>query len=127
MQTITINNTNYRGLPLEPYCDIEHNLYAYYIGEDGTVWSVKDKKFLNPIMTPSGYYRIRLKFKSYKLHFLMAYTYFEKFRQNPTMDVHHIDCNKLNNCLSNIMPVTKSTRQYTGGKYLRNKCHTSPT
>ncbi len=116
METISINGITFHGLPLEPYCNLEYNLFAYYVGEDGSVWSAKERKFLEPIMTPSGYYRIRLKYKSYKLHFLMAYTYFEKFRQNPTMDVHHINGNKLDNCLSNIMPLTRQEHEEVHGR-----------
>lgn len=116
MDTITINNKILRGLPLEPYCNLEYNLFAYYIGEDGSVLSAKERKFLEPIMTPSGYYRIRLKYKSYKLHFLMAYTYFEKFRGNPSMDVHHINGNKLDNRLTNILPVTRQEHEAIHGR-----------
>ena len=121
METITISNKTLRGLPLEPYCNLEYNLFAYYVGENGSVWSAKDRKFLEPIMTPSGYYRIRLKYKSYKLHFLMAYTYFEKFRENPSMDVHHINGNKLDNRLSNIMPLTREEHEAIHGRKIFGK------
>ncbi|MCR5569395.1 MAG: hypothetical protein K6G31_08995 [Paludibacteraceae bacterium] len=60
-KTIVIEDVNFVGLPLEPYFDATHNLYAYYVGEDGRIWTAKEKRFLNPVMTPSGYYRVRLK------------------------------------------------------------------
>lgn len=66
------DGVRFMGIPLAPYYSAEYGLYAYYAGENGTIWSEKEQKFLEPILTPSGYYRIRLKYKSYKVHFLEA-------------------------------------------------------
>lgn len=110
------DGVRFMGIPLAPYYSAEYGLYAYYAGENGTIWSEKEQKFLEPILTPSGYYRIRLKYKSYKVHFLMAYTFFDVFRLNPQMDVHHIDRNKTNNALNNILPVMRDEHEVIHGR-----------
>lgn len=115
-KTIVIEDVNFVGLPLEPYFDATHDLYAYYVGEDGRIWTAKEKRFLNPVMTPSGYYRVRLKYKSYKVHFLVSYAYYQCFRLNPHMDVHHIDGNRLNNAVWNLKPVSRDEHEIIHGR-----------
>lgn len=48
--------------------------------------------------------------------FLMAYTFFDVFRLNPQMDVHHIDRNKTNNALNNILPVMRDEHEAIHGR-----------
>lgn len=106
-----INDINYIGLPLDPYYDAGKQLFAYYVGEDGSIWSAKEKRLLPAIITPSGYYRVRLKYKSYKVHFLVCYAYYQSFRENPKLDIHHIDGNKHNNAVVNLKPVTRAEHE----------------
>tara|TARA_R110002096_G_scaffold193376_1_gene375035 strand:- start:1268 stop:1738 length:471 start_codon:yes stop_codon:yes gene_type:complete len=78
----------------------------YLIYEDGRVWSKNGKgMFLKPSEDRNGYYFINLskkgKPKPTKIHRLVGIHYIP----NPEnkRDVHHIDGNKLNNNISNLM------------------------
>lgn len=82
----------------------------YLIDEDGKIYSTKGKgKYLNPSVNAGGYYVVSIYVdgvkKQYKVHDLVA----ETFIPNPDNKkyVHHIDKNKLNNSVSNLMWVTK--------------------
>ena len=78
----------------------------YEIYEDGRIWSYKRKKFLKPLILPSGYQMVLLtdnkgKQKMYYLHRVV----YETFSGEPIpegMQVNHIDERKDNNARTNL-------------------------
>ena len=77
----------------------------YKIDENGNVFSVRNNKFLNTTVLPSGYEYVHLcngngKTKLLRVHRLVA----EAFIQNPNdlPQVNHKDGNKLNNSVENL-------------------------
>jgi hypothetical protein len=77
---------------------------GYFVTEDGKIWSSKRNKFLKARITTCGYEQVILKHEGKGclkyIHRLVA----EAFIPNPENkeQVNHIDCNKLNNCVSNL-------------------------
>lgn len=80
----------------------------YLIYEDGRIFSLIRNKYLNPSINASGYYVVSIYVdgvkKQFKVHELVA----NSFIPNPNNKeaIHHIDGNKLNNSVSNLMWVT---------------------
>jgi uncharacterized cupredoxin-like copper-binding protein len=70
----------------------------YYVSEDGKVF--RDGKELKQTITERGYHRIKLSFKTIRVHRVVA----ELYIPNPDnkSDVNHKDGNKSNNSVSNL-------------------------
>ena len=99
----------------------------YLIYEDGRVYSKNIKDFMNPILMPYNYKRIKLshnaKYKSFLIHRLVALHYIPNPDNKETVD--HIDRNPLNNSISNLRWATKKEQannrdviSSTGEKYI---------
>lgn len=91
----------------------------YLIYEDGTIYSLKSKKYLVPIKKSTGYYAVNLYNdegirKMFFIHRLVA----ESFIPNPMNypDVNHKDENKANNSVQNLEWCTKSYNENFGTK-----------
>ena len=76
----------------------------YAVTSCGKVWSYRNKKFLEPDISNSGYLRVSLykngKMKHYSVHRLVAEAYIPNSENLP--QVNHKDENKTNNCLQNL-------------------------
>ena len=72
----------------------------YFISENGDFYSTFSKKYIKPQKDHKGYLYVEIGRKKYKLHRLVA----EYFIPNPNNfpQVNHIDCDKTNNCVSNL-------------------------
>ena len=72
----------------------------YIIYSDGRIWSVKRKMFLKPSIHHTGYTRICIDKKDYRIHRLVA----EAFIPNPNnfTDVNHINEIKSDNRVENL-------------------------
>ena len=85
------------------------NFKGYTVSSNGTVYSKKDKEEMRTRVR-KGYREVYLyvdgKYQWFLMHRLVAIV----FLPNPynKSEVHHIDENKLNNDVSNLMWVTKS-------------------
>ncbi len=79
---------------------------GYKISKCGKIWSDKSNKFLSPFITTQGYFKIRINKKHVFMHRLVLETFVT--RPDNTYEVDHIDCNKLNNNITNLRWVTKS-------------------
>lgn len=80
----------------------------YLVGENGEVYSEKTKKFIKPFFhKKTGYFYINLgaKFRE-SIHRLVARVYLGE--DNLSLDVNHIDGNKLNNNYVNLEWCTRS-------------------
>ena len=81
----------------------------YLVEKNGKIFSLKSNKYLHPSISSTGYYVVSIYLngfkKQYKVHDLVAAMYIP----NPLNKcyVHHIDGNKLNNSVNNLMWVTK--------------------
>lgn len=90
--------------------DIDGSYIDYVVSSLGRVYSLKTKKMLKPLITPNGYYRVRLycdgysKYKS--IHRLVALSFLDNDEDKPF--VNHIDGVKTNNALCNLEWVTES-------------------
>lgn len=91
----------------------------YLIFEDGTIYSLKSKKYLKPIKKSTGYYAVNLFDdnsipKMFFIHRLVA----ESFIPNPNnyTDINHIDENKANNNANNLEWCNKTYNENFGLK-----------
>lgn len=79
----------------------------YDISKDGYVMNTRTGKFLSPeVQAGQGYLRVRLYGKHKRIHRLVA----SRWLPAPTEEglvVHHIDHNKMNNNVENLMWVTQ--------------------
>lgn len=88
---------------------------AYYVSNYGRIYGTLYHKLIQP-ETLQGYARVFVKdlatnrFKHYFVHILIA-TEFCKGKSDGT-EVHHKNCNKLDNRASNLMWVTKPVHEY---------------
>ena len=100
----------------------------YLIYDDGRVWSKNTNKFLTPLISKKGYYRVALykNNKSFRpgIHRLVALHYIDNPENKPEVD--HIDRNKSNNNINNLRWVTslencdnRNKPSNTGYKYIR--------
>ena len=84
--------TNVRGYP------------DYAISTYGSVENMVTCKILKPQVGTTGYYHVTLynngKFKKFKIHKLVANAYLENLNNKENVD--HIDCDRLNNNVSNL-------------------------
>lgn len=82
----------------------------YKISENGNVFSMKRMRLIKPYLNKSGYKMIALcrgmDAKHFLLHRVIAITFIENGENKP--EVNHIDCDKLNNHISNLEWVTKA-------------------
>ena len=88
----------------------------YAIDDKGNVWSYKcgRNKMLKPGNDSNGYYIVGLykdgDRKFFAIHRLVAKTFLPDFKES--LDVDHIDRNKLNNNLLNLRMVTNQQNQF---------------
>jgi hypothetical protein len=77
----------------------------YIVYSDGTVYSVRRKKFLKPGINSTGYKLVVLNGKSYNLHRIVA----QAFIPNPDNlpQINHINSDKTDNRIDNLEWVTK--------------------
>lgn len=99
--------------------DIKGYEGIYGITSCGKVWSYRNEKFLTPRANWCGYLYVNLskngKYKSYKIHRLVA----EAYIPNPDnmSEVDHIDSDKTHNYLNNLQWITHRDNSRKG----RNK------
>lgn len=96
----------------------------YIIYPNGTIWSIRRNKFLKPsIQKNTGYTRICVDKKTYKIHRLVA----EAFIPNPNNHpyINHKDKNKTNNHIDNLEWCTprQNTEHSYGTKYSGTYLH----
>jgi len=95
----------------------------YLIYEDGRVFSKKSRKMLKPRVNGIGYKQVDLynhgKQKTILIHRLVALYYIDNPNNFPEVD--HIDRNKVNNDISNLRFVDRSTNCHNQGTYCTNK------
>lgn len=72
----------------------------YIIYSDGSVWSVKQNKFLKPSLHHNNYFRVCIDKKDYRIHRLVAMA----FIPNPLglTDINHINKIKTDNRVENL-------------------------
>lgn len=74
------------------------------------MWGHKRKKFLKPMADKDGYLYVSLsknsKTKTCRIHRLVAETYLPN--PNNLSEVHHIDSNRTNNCVSNLQWISQA-------------------
>jgi len=78
----------------------------YLVTVDGRVFSLISMKFLAILKKDNGYFRVKIKDKSYYIHRLVAQTYLPNPENKET--VNHLDGNKANNMLCNLEWATRS-------------------
>ena len=83
----------------------------YFVSNFGRIYSLNRNRLLNPVLKKSKnnyYYVIGIyngsECKRYKIHRLVAMLFIPNSEQKA--EVHHIDCNSLNNRADNLMWVT---------------------
>lgn len=100
----TINNNN--CVKDEIFIPIKHNT-NYKIGNKGTIINKHGNK-CKPFIINSGYYAISLwnnnKKKNYLVHKLVAEHFLDNYTDS--LDIDHIDNNKLNNNINNLQLIT---------------------
>lgn len=94
----------------------------YKINRRGEIFSCWYRKTMKPQMTEDGYLWIKLKkegkdHKAY-IHRLLSLQYIENIENLPEVD--HIDRDKLNNNLTNLRWVNKTTQNRNKGNYKDN-------
>lgn len=97
-----------------------HELFEY---REGNLYWKKPTNLNGKVGTKAGaldaygYLRIQIKCKGYKAHrliFLMHHNYLPKY-------IDHIDCNRLNNKIENLRPITSRLNIVNQGLTSRNK------
>lgn len=78
----------------------------YLIGDRGTVINISLQHLIQPILNEKGYLAVTINGENGKLHRWVALTWISNKKHKPF--VHHIDRNKLNNRVENLLWVTKA-------------------
>ncbi len=98
----------------EVWKEIENTNSIYYISNCGRVKSLQgyQAKILKPIITEKGYRRVTIVQNNIsikpRIHRLVAIAFLDEEKaKNIDYEVHHIDKNKHNNNLSNLLLLTK--------------------
>lgn len=92
----------------------KHELrYPYYVTEDGHVWSERSNKFIRELPDRDGYLKVRLsstdlppgKQHAYSVHRLVMENFYPCENMS-SLQVNHINGNKLDNSIDNLEWVT---------------------
>lgn len=96
--------------------DIENFEGKYAVTEDGKVWSYKSEKYLKQTTSPHGYKRVMIDGKWRLVHRLVLETFkpldeVDRMLQEQEnfWECDHIDCDKSNNCISNLRWVDRAS------------------
>lgn len=80
----------------------------YEVSSEGRVRNIITGKLLKPEVQFKGYYRVQLynknKKRNYRIHRLVAESFIPNINNKP--DINHKDCDKSNNCVTNLEWVT---------------------
>lgn len=98
----------------------------YQVSNLGRIKNIKTNRILKGYITESGYNRIDLCYNSFRysflIHRLVCLAFIQIDDKIQCQTVHHIDNNKLNNNLNNLIFIDRSTHsKITGEKYKRDK------
>lgn len=96
-----------KDLSGEIWKEIENTKGKYFISNYGRVKSYcgNKAKILEQFITKEKYCIVKLNYKNYKIHRLVAFTFLNE--QDKTKEVHHKDKNRLNNHLNNLLILTR--------------------
>ena len=123
---IGINNKEYK-LPLQKiisqtFADLDFVTYSqvkghpdYLINKNGSLFNARSRKFISTTIK-NGYMRYNVDWKRRLVHEVLADQYIQNPHNYETID--HIDCNKLNNDITNLEWVTREEnkkRAYDNG------------
>ena len=108
-----INNVKYKEV---------HGYQGYYAGYDGTIYSSKSNKIRKFTATKKGYLMVNLQDTehvqhAFQVHRLVALTWIPNPDNKP--EVHHIDEDKTNNAVTNLMWVTRTENNNAGTRIKR--------
>ena len=123
---IGINNKEY-AMPVQKivdstFCDLDLTKFdkvkdhdGYLINKNGSLYNQKSKRFVSTTVK-NGYMRYNVDWKRRLVHEVLADQYIQNPNHYETID--HIDCNKLNNSITNLEWVTREenkNRAYNNG------------
>ena len=112
---IGINDKEY-AIPVQKlidstFCDLDltkfdevKNHKGYLINKNGSLYNTKSKRFVSTTIK-NGYMRYNVDWKRRLVHEVLADQYIQNPNHYETID--HIDCNKLNNSITNLEWVTR--------------------
>ena len=72
----------------------------YVIFDNGDIWSNLSKKFIKPLLTKKGYYKVNINNKQYYIHRLVAQSFIDNPNNLPI--INHINENKIDNRIENL-------------------------
>lgn len=78
------------------------NGYKIIVREDGKIFNLEHKEYAIQV-DKYGYCSIVFKQKRYLVHRIMAEAFLPNYEERRTLQVHHVDFNKQNNALSNLI------------------------
>jgi len=98
---------------IEVWKDVVGYEGLYIVSNFGNVLGIKSNVTLKPSLNHKGYEQVVLskqgKQKTVRVHRLVAQAFIPNLENKP--QVNHIDCNKQNNCVTNLEWVTNSENQ----------------